>query len=404
MFVYRILVKNTAMRRTLLAGVGMTAFGKFPTEGLASLGRQAGLDALLDAGIRPQDIELIACGCARSGTLQARESGVGQLVGWELGIEGVPVFNEKAFCASGAMAFNLANMAVSSGTCDVALVVGVERMSGREGKGKPLTSDGMLLESEQGFAPPAYYAMAARRHMETYGTTPEQLAAIAVKNRYAASLNPKAQYRELITIEDVFASRQVAGPLHLLECCPTGDGAAAAIIMSESAADRLGVQPEVEVLASVVGSGFYSDHLRDMTSFGLDRATSKRAYAQAGVDPKDIDVAEVHDSFSIAEIIHYEDLGFCEPGQGGKLVETGETSIGGRIPVNTGGGLLNRGHPLGATGVAQIVELADQLLGRAGERQRVGARTALAHISGGFHESDFATSGVSILRLRDSAA
>jgi acetyl-CoA acetyltransferase len=384
-------------RRVLVAGAGITGFGKFPGESLGSLGRRAGLDALVDAGIRSADVELIACGSARSGILQARESGVGQLIGWELGIEGVPVFNEKAYCASGAMALNVAVMALEAGRCDVAMVVGVERMSVRGEKGRPLASDGMVLEGEQGFTPSAYYAMAARRHMGTYGTTREQIAAVAVKNRAAAALNPKAQYRTPVTLDDVMGSRPVAGPLNLLDCCPTGDGAAAVIIVSETGAERLGLEPEVEVLASIVGSGYYRDQLRDMTTFGLDQVTSRRAYEKAGVGPEDIDVAEVHDSFSIAEIIHYEDLGFCEPGAGGFLVESGATSLGGKMPVNTGGGLLNRGHPLGATGVAQVVELCDQLRDRSGPRQVADAGTALAHISGGFHESDFATSGVTIL-------
>jgi acetyl-CoA acetyltransferase len=388
------------MSATYVAGVGMTPFGKFKDSTLATLGRDAGHQALIDAGVNPRQIEIISCGSARSGMLHARESGVAQLIGWELGIEGVPAYNEKAFCASGALAFNIAQMALKSGAADVALVLGVEKMSARDGKGRPLTSDGMVLEGEQGFTPPAYYAMAGRRHMETYGTTREQIASVAVKNRAAAQHNPKAQYREPITLDDVLASKEVVWPLNLLDCCPTGDGAAAAVLVNEAGAERLGLEPTVRVAASVMGSGYYREQLRDMTSFALDKATSGKAYEIAGVGPSDIDVAEVHDSFSVAEIIHYEDLGLCEPGTGGKLVESGETSLTGRIPVNTGGGLLNRGHPLGATGVAQIVELYDQLTGRAGARQVAGARTALAHINGGFHEGDFATSGVTILAAR----
>jgi acetyl-CoA acetyltransferase len=388
------------MTNIYLAGVGMTPFGKFADSSLATLGRDAGSQALRDAGVESRQIELIACGSARSGTLHARESGVAQLVGWELGIEGVPSYNEKGFCASGALAFNVAQMALASGSYDVALVVGVEKMSAGGGKGRPLTSDGMVLEGEQGFTPPAYYAMAARRHMEVYGTTREQIAAVAVKNRAAAQHNPNAQYRDPVTLDDVLGSKQVVYPLNLLDCCPTGDGAAAAVLVSEAGVERLGLEPTVRVAASVMGSGYYREQARDMTSFGLDKSTSRKAYEKAGVGPSDIDVAEVHDSFSIAELIHYEDLGFCEPGTGGKLVESGETALGGRLPVNTGGGLLNRGHPLGATGVAQIVELSDQLRGRAGRRQIAGARTALAHINGGFHDGDFATSGITILAAR----
>jgi acetyl-CoA acetyltransferase len=388
------------MTNIYLAGVGITPFGKFADSSLATLGRDAGSQALRDAGVESRQIELIACGSARSGTLHARESGVAQLVGWELGIEGVPSYNEKGFCASGALAFNVAQMALASGSYDVALVVGVEKMSAGGGKGRPLTSDGMVLEGEQGFTPPAYYAMAARRHMEVYGTTREQIAAVAVKNRAAAQHNPNAQYRDPVTLDDVLGSKQVVYPLNLLDCCPTGDGAAAAVLVTEAGAERLGLEPTVRVAASVMGSGYYREQARDMTSFGLDKSTSRKAYEKAGVGPSDIDVAEVHDSFSIAELIHYEDLGFCEPGTGGKLVESGETALGGRLPVNTGGGLLNRGHPLGATGVAQIVELSDQLRGRAGRRQIAGARTALAHINGGFHDGDFATSGITILAAR----
>jgi acetyl-CoA acetyltransferase len=381
-------------------GTGMTPFGKFPDRDLGALGREACFEALRDAGVRPRDIEVIACGTARSGSLQGRESGVGQLVGWELGIQGIPVYNEKAYCASGALAFSVAHMALASGTHNVGLVVGVERMSQRDGTGRPITSDGMVLEGEQGFAPPAYYSMAARRHMQVYGTTREQISCVAVKNRWAASLNPKAQYREPITAEDVVSSRSVAGPLHLLDCCPTGDGAAALVLVNARGADELGLNPEVLVLASAVGSGYFEDQRRPLTSFRLDRETARRAYEQAQLGPSDIDVAEVHDSYSIAEIIHYEDLGFCGPGEGGKLVESGATTFGGRLPVNTGGGLLNRGHPLGATGAAQLVELSDQLRGRSGARQVQGARNALAQISGGFHDGDFATSGITILQSR----
>jgi acetyl-CoA acetyltransferase len=388
------------MTTTYLAGAGMTPFGKFRDATLATLGRDAGREALSDAGLDPRHIEMISCGSARSGIMHGRESGVGQLIGWELGIEGVAVYNEKAFCASGAVAFNIAYLALSSGAHDVALVVGVEKMSSRDGAGRPLTSDGMVLEGEMGFTPPAYYAMAARRHMDVYGTTREQIAAVAVKNRLAAQHNPKAQYRDPITLEDVLGAKAVVRPLHLLDCCPTGDGAAAAVLVNEAGAEKLGLQPTVRVVASVMGTGLYGGQGRDMTSFALDKITARRAYEMSGLGPADIDVAEVHDSFSIAEIIHYEDLGFCEPGAGGKLVEHGETALGGRIPVNTGGGLLNRGHPLGATGVAQIVELSDQLRRRSGARQVDGARTALAHINGGFHEGDFATSGITILAAR----
>src|SRR5260370_40616479 len=261
------------MMTTYLAGVGMTPFGKFRDSTLATLGRDAVRQALADAGVEPQQIEMIACGSARSGVLHGRESGVGQLIGWELGIEGVAVYNEKAFCASGAVAFNIAHMALASGAHDVALVVGVEKMPSRDGAGRPLTSDGMAVEGEQGFTPPAYYAMAARRHMETYGTTREQIASVAVKNRAAAQHNPNAQYRDPITIRDDLSSKEVLSPLHLLDCCPPGDGAAAAVLVNEAGAEKLGLEPAIRVAASVIGSGYYLKQNRDMTSFSLDKAT-----------------------------------------------------------------------------------------------------------------------------------
>jgi acetyl-CoA acetyltransferase len=388
-------------RPAYVLGVGMTAFGKFPDEGLQSLGRMAALAALEDAGVRPSEVEVLACGSARSGVLHGRESGVGQLIGWELGIDGIPVYNEKAYCASGTLAFNVAYMAVAGGFQDVALVVGVEHMSRRHGRGQALTSDGMELETLFGFAPPVFYSMAAQRHACEYGTTRRQIAQVAVKNRRAASLNPVAQYRDPITVEDVLASRPVAGMLNLLDCCPTGDGGAAAVIASEEGARRLGCTPDVRIAASVVGSGRHRDPVPSMTSFELDVVTAKRAYESAGIGPSDIDVAEVHDSFSIAEIIHYEDLGFCQRGEGGRLVEDGSTALGGRLPVCPSGGLLTRGHPLGATGVAQLVELTDQLRGRCGPRQVENPRVSLAQISGGFQNSGFATSAITILERVD---
>ena len=278
-------------------------------------------------------------------------------------------------------------MAVAGGFHDVALVVGVEQMSGRRGKGQALISDGMELETLYGFAPPVFYSMAAQRHVEEYGTTRQQIAQVAVKNRQAAVLNPVAQYRDPITVDDVLNSRPVAGMLNLLDCCPTGDGGAAAVIASDEGARRFGCSPEVRITASVVGSGKHRNPTPSLTSFELDVVTAHRAYEDSGVGPSDVDVAEVHDSFSIAELIHYEDLGFCRPGEGGRLVEDGTTALGGRLPVCPSGGLLTRGHPLGATGVAQIVELTTNSEGGAvrdrcrihawrSPRSRVGSRTA----------------------------
>lgn len=384
------------MRDVYVGGTGLTRFGKFPDRSLRSLGREAAVAAVRSAGVSPRDVEMISCGCARSGILQARESGVGQLIGWELGINEIPVYNIKAYCASGSSAFNVAYMGVAGGFHDVALVIGLEKLSDRPGGGKTLTSDGVELEGDLGFTPPAFFAAGARRHMEQYGTTREQLAKVAVKNRAAGALNPIAQYTEQITVEQVLNSRPVVGPLNLLDCCPTGDGAGAVVLMSEDAVRRFDCPDPVRVAASLVRTGVYAQQ-KDMATYQLDVKTARLAYEVAGVGPEDVAVAEVHDAFTIAEIIHYEDLGFCAKGEGGRLVDEGVTALGGRLPVSVSGGLLTKGHPLGATGVAQIIEITEQLQGRSGARQVEGARVGLCHVSGGFHEGDLATSTITIL-------
>jgi acetyl-CoA acyltransferase len=384
------------MQDVFVVGTGITRFGKFPDRSLRSLGREAALAALRSAGVAPGDIEVISCGSARSGILQARESGVGQMIGWELGINEIPVYNVKAYCASGSSAFNVAYMAVAGGFHDVALVVGLEKLSDRPGGGKTLTSDGVELEGDLGFTPPAWYASAARRHMEEFGTTREQMAMVAVKNRAAGMLNPIAQYTKPITVEDVLASRPVVGPLQLLDCCPTGDGAASVVLMSKAAAERFGHRDPVKVAASVMRTGLY-EQVKDLHTFQLDVNTVARAYESAGVSPEDVNVAEVHDAFTIAEIIHYEDLGFCKKGEGGRLVEDGVTALGGRLPISVSGGLMTKGHPLGATGVAQIIEITEQLRGTCGARQVEGAKVGLAQVSGGFVEGDLATCTITIL-------
>lgn len=379
-----------------VTGTGITKFGKYPDRTLRQMGREAALAAMRNAGVLPNDVSMVACGIARSGVLQARESGVGQLIGWEVGIRGVPVYNTKAYCASGTSAFNVAHMAITSGLHDVALVVGLEKLSDRAGAGQTLTSDGVEAEGDLGFTPPIFYAAAAQAHMRMYGTTKEQFAAVAVKNRAIGALNPIAQYTNTITIDDVLRSKPVAGPFNLLDCCPTGDGAAAVVLMSSEAAERFGHDRPVRVAASVMRSGLY-DQIKEIATFALDVEAVAIAYEQAGLGPDDIGVAEVHDAFSFAEILHYEDLGFCERGQGGLLVEKGETALGGRIPVSTSGGLLTKGHPLGATGIAQIIEITEQLQGRSGARQVEGVRVGLAQVSGGFLEGDLATSAITIL-------
>jgi acetyl-CoA acetyltransferase len=375
----------------------MTAFGRFADRSLRNLGREAALAALRDAGIGPKDVDVLVCGTARSGILQGRESGVGQLVGWELGIREIPVYNVKNYCASGSTSFDVARLAVASGEHDVALALGLEKLTARAGKGSTLTSDGMEIEGDLGFTPPAYFGMLARRHMAQYGTTREQMAAVAVKNRKFAAHNPYTQYKEQVTIDEVLAAKPIVEPLTLLDCCPTSDGAAGAVLVSGRVLDRLGLRGRaVKVAASLLRTGLY-DQIKDMTAFELDVRCAKLAYERAGLGPEDVDVAEVHDAFTIAEIVHYEDLGLCPKGEGGPFVASGATDLGGKVPVSTSGGLLTKGHPLGATGLAQIHEIVTQLRGEAGERQVEGAQVGLTHVAGGFLENDIATSSITIL-------
>lgn len=383
------------MRDVFIAGVGMTPFGRFKDSTIEDLGRTAILSALEDAGVNQGQVEVAYAGHARTGRLHKRENGVGQLCCWSAGIREIPIASVGNFCASGSTALRETWMAVGSGLYDVGLALGVEQLSKRPEGGQPLTSDGQELEGELGFAPPAFFALAAKRYMHTTGLDPALLAQVAVKNRRHAALNPYAQYRTPITVSEVLASPMVADPLTRLSCCPTSDGAAAAILVSAEGAKRLGLDRLVKVLSSSLASGSYRND--DISHLDLDHRAALAAYEMGDVGPEDIDLAEVHDAFTITEIIHYEDLGFCPMWEGASMVQAGETSLGGRLPVSTSGGLLSRGHPLGATGIAQAHEVVTQLRGEAGDRQVEGARTGLIHCVGGFIGADAAASAVHIL-------
>jgi acetyl-CoA acetyltransferase len=364
----------TALREVRVVGTGMVKFGRYPETGIADLAQPAIVRALRDAGIGREQIQVAYCGSVFGGM------GVGQRILKGLGMTGMPVTNVENACSSGSTAFREAWLSVASGLYDVALVFGVEQLSRLGGGAIPLP-DGDI-EADQGLIMPALYAMRARRHMEEHGTTVEQLAMIAVKNHRNGVHNPYAQSQREHSLEEVLASRPVAEPLTLLHCCPTGDGAAAVIVADAGTARRLG-ERGVRVRASALLSGEFKNDFRDLTRSELSYRTAALAYETAALGPEDIDVAEVHDAFTIGELMYYEALGFCRPGEGGRVIERGESEIGGRIPVNPSGGLLSRGHPLGATGVAQIVEIVDQLEERCGPRQVGGARIGLTHCTGG---------------------
>ncbi|MDQ1505823.1 MAG: hypothetical protein QOD57_3550 [Actinomycetota bacterium] len=421
------------MREVFVAGTGMTAFGKFMDSTVRSLAEEAVADALRDAQATPGDIEMAFFSNATAGILTGQEMIRGQVALRNTGILGVPIVNVENACASASSAFFLAHMAVASGAADIALAIGSEKLTHPDKKrsfaaigtavdldnvvgarealtrtllgmgtagpdaGSPLPVGAELLAEKKkdggGKSPfMDVYAGMTRHYMEQSGATAEDFARIAVKNQGNGKLNPKAQYGGDITVEEVLASRQISGPLTLLMCSPIGDGAAAIVLCSEDAARRLGADT-VRVRSTTLVSG------RDRgpgDAGAVERAVAK-AYDASGVGPEDLDVCEVHDAAAPAELMIYEELGLCGPGEGPKLLASGETALGGRVPVNPSGGLLAKGHPIGATGCAQLVELADQLRGRCGARQVEGASVALAENGGGFLGSDPAAIVITVL-------
>lgn len=359
----------------LVVGAGMTQFGKWPQRSPDDLGREAVLAALRDSGVDPRRVQAAYCGHVFQGMA------VGQRVMAQVGLAGIPVTNVENVCSSGATAIREAYLAIRAGEYEVVLALGVESLTGRF-RGA-LTPDPDDLEALHGMTMPAIYAMRARKHMETYGTTTDQLALISVKNKRNAALNPYAQFTKPVTLEEVRASRPIAEPLRLLECSPVSDGAAAVVLMSARAARRLGARAPVHLAASALFSGAYDPGLTDMAFEPLTWRTAQAAYERAGIGPQDVAFAEVHDCFSAAEVLRVEGLGLVPRGEYPRFVEAGHADIGGKLPINPSGGLLGKGHPLGATGVAQVVELVRQLRGEAGPRQIEGAKVGLAHCRGG---------------------
>ncbi|MCI0855964.1 MAG: thiolase family protein, partial [Chloroflexi bacterium] len=343
------------------------------------LAAQAALLAMQDAGVTMKDIELLA-----SGNLYQASAMIGQRILKEIGQTGIPVINVANACATGSTAFREAYTAVGSGAYDIAMCVGSEQMGkmgllgGGGGGGGGISPEGIVGSGLM----PAVFGQAGVEHMRNHGTTAEQFAKIAVKNHKHSMHNPYSQYQVEMSLEDVMNARTVAWPNTLYMCCPTGDGAAAAILMSMEKAKQFTTEP-VRVLTSTLTSDPYTE--RDLTMPDVNTLTknaSKLAYEDAGVGAEDLDLVELHDCFATAEMLHYENLGLCGEGEAGKLIDDKETYVGGRIPVNASGGLLSKGHPLGATGVANICEVYWHIKGRAGNRQVEGAKTGLAHVIG----------------------
>lgn len=359
------------MSKTVVKGVGTSLFARQPEIAGVRLVWQAVTEALNDAELSPERI-----GAVFAGTVFG-DPGVATRALQHLGIRGRPVVTIENACASGTTAFHEAWASVEAGRYENVLALGIETMTAHfDGPIQPLASD---PEGAQGLAMPCIYGMAAQRYQHCAGLTPEQMAQVAVKNRRHAMKNERAQHSGLQTVEEVLASRMIAEPLTLLQCCDISDAAAAAILGTADGGDG-----EVAVRACGMGSGGAWDHRSDLVwGWQLVADVSRFVLENASVSPADIDVLEVHDAFTIGEIITTEALGLCELGGGGRLVESGHTSLGGAQPVNPSGGLLARGHPLGATGLGQIAEITWQLRGTAGARQVPDARLGLVETMGG---------------------
>jgi acetyl-CoA acetyltransferase len=377
-----------------IVGVGMHRFGRFPEASLKDLARVAVVRALSDCGLQTSAVQAVYSANAMAGLLQGQEQIRGQTVLRELGIERVPITNIENACASGSSALREAILAIRARAVDVALVVGFEKMFVGD-LDKSLTA----LESAAdldvigglGLQFTAVYAMRLRRALEAGAISPDDLIDVTVKSHRNGSLNPYAQHRKPVSAEEVEGSRRIADPVTLMMCSSICDGAAAVIVARKGAVRS--PQP-ILIRASAAASGFTRVADDEPT---IAASCAFEAYAQAELAPADLDVAEVHDAVAPGELLYYEQLGFCEPGGGGEMLETGATQLDGSLPVNPSGGLCSRGHPTGATGVAQIVELVWQLRGEAGERQVQAPRMALAQNSGGWYEGESAACNVHIL-------
>jgi acetyl-CoA acetyltransferase len=381
------------MTSVAVLGMGIIPLGKHPEQSLVEMAVQSAYLAVKDAGIRPEKIEAGFFANALANRLFG-DGTIGQNVFWEIGINKIPVVNVENACTSGSTAFYLAYNAIAAGQAEAALVVGAEKMCVPEFG--LLNSGETELDTRLGLVAPASFALRAVRHMHEFGTTVEQLAAVAVKNRRHGGMNPSAYFRKPITLEEVLAAPMIVDPLTRLQCCPIADGAAAVVLGSNSLAGSN--QRAVSVNAAVLCTGGYESP-QDITHWETDYRGCRLAYEKAGIGPKDLDVVECHDAFTIAEILHYEALGLCPPGEGGKMASRGETALGGRIPVNVSGGLLSRGHPVAATGVAQICEIVAQLRHEAGPRQVEKAKVGLAHCMGGDKAGDTKSCTVSIFSV-----
>ncbi|HKP17912.1 MAG TPA: beta-ketoacyl synthase N-terminal-like domain-containing protein [Gaiellaceae bacterium] len=378
-----------------IAGVGMHRFGRFPDASLKDLTRVAVANALDDAGLGVKDIEAVYAANAMGGLLQGQEQIRGQAALRDIGLERVPIVNVENACASGSSALREAVLAIKAGETDVALAVGFEKMfvgDRDRSLGALETAADVEIVRELGIQFTAVYAMRLRKLLDAGKLEHRHLVDVTIKSHRNGALNPYAQFQDGVTAEQVESSTRIADPLTLLMCSAICDGAAAAILARRGVLDTR--KDTIGVRATAATSGF--TRISDDEP-ATATVCAEKAYERAGLGPEDIDVAEVHDAMAPGELLYYEQLGFCEPGGAGELLESGATEIGGKIAVNPSGGLCSRGHPVGATGLAQIAELVWQLRGEAGPRQAGRPRIALAQNSGGWLSGESAACNVTIL-------
>ena len=385
------------MRQVSIIGVGMTRFGKWLNRTLQDLGREAVWNAIEDANVTAKDIELAYVGNGLGPQLTELKGTIGQHILTSAGIFGIPVVNVENACSSGSTALRGAYLEVASGNCDLALALGVEKLyCGDSARSAAAMAQGTTL-AKLGFMFVALYSMQLRKWVEKYGVSKEQFAKVVVKNSYNGSLNPYAQFRKPMTIEEVLNSRVVAEPLTQYMCSTMGDGAAAAIVCAKEIARKYTSKPLVDIAACELVSGTFT--FADEPHEPITSRAAKRAYQKAGVGPEDVKIAEVHDGMAPAELLLCEELGFCKEGEAGRMIDEGRTALTGAIPVNPSGGLAAKGHPVAATGLAQIAEIVWQLRGEAGQRQvSNNPRIGLTENAGGWAMDDNAACAVTILK------
>jgi acetyl-CoA acetyltransferase len=379
-----------------VAGVGMHEFGRFPDRSLKDLARVAIVRALADAGLGTKAVEAVYSSNALAGLLQGQEQIRGQTILREVGIDRVPVINVENACAGGSTAFAQAVLAVRAGSCRAALAVGFEKMFVSDtalSLNALATAADIDITAGLGLQFTAIYAMRIRRRMESGALTRQHLLDVTVKSHYHGSLNPYAQHRRALSAAEIAASTPIAEPLTLYMCSSMSDGAAAALVVADDH-EAVTRHPQVLVRGSALASGYCHVQQDDPP---VVAECAQRAYEEAGAGPGDLEVAEVHDAMAPGELLYYEQLGLCPEGAAGHLLDSGATGLAGRIPVNPSGGLCSRGHPVGATGLAQICEIVWQLRGEAGQRQAGQPRLGLAQNSGGWLDGDPAAVSVHIL-------